>query len=211
MTSNSDYFDAAASTWDDNPKRIEMSRAIVSAINKTVPLSNKMDALDYGCGTGLLSVLLSSRVGRVTGADSSAGMIRALKNKIAQSKKTNIEAVELDLERDPVPSGRYHLIVSGMAMHHVGDVQKVIRAFHDLLLPGGRLCIADLDAEPGVFHDEKAAATVRHLGFKREDMRISMAEAGFGSINAVTAFTISKPAADGALRDFPIFLVSGVK
>ncbi len=211
MTSTNDYFDAAAATWDDNPKRIEMSKAIVGAISRTVHLSNGMDALDYGCGTGLLSVLLSSQVRRVTGADSSEGMILALKSKIAQSKKTNIEAVKLDLEQDPVPPVRYHLIVSGMAMHHVADLPKVMRAFHELLLPGGRLCIADLDAEPGVFHDEKAAATVRHLGFKREDMRKIMAEAGFGGISAVTAFTISKTMPDGALRDFPIFLIAGAK
>ncbi|MEI7527567.1 MAG: class I SAM-dependent methyltransferase [Elusimicrobiota bacterium] len=205
------YFDSAAATWDDNPRRVELSKSIVSAIRKKVPLSPEMDVFDYGCGTGLLSVLLSPQVRRVTGADSSAGMVQALRSKIARSKIDNIEAVELDLEQGPVPSGRYQLVVSGMALHHVGDVRKVLRAFHELLLAGGYACIADLDSEPGNFHDEQAAATVRHSGFERETVMDMMTEAGFSDCGAVTAFTMNKAIADGTTRDFPVFLITGRK
>ena len=211
MIPNSNYFDAAAATWDDNPRRIEMAKAIVGAVRESVALSHEMDVFDYGCGTGLLSLLLSSQVRRVTGADNSAGMIQALRNKVARSTQNNIEAVLLDLEQDPAPSGRYHMVVSGMAMHHIADVRKIINAFHELLLPGGYLCIADLDSEPGVFHDAKAGATVRHLGFKREAVVAIMAEAGFSGLKAVTAYTIRKTIPDGTERDFPVFLVAGRK
>ena len=205
------YFDMAAANWDDNPGRIAMAKAIVGLIKESVSLSPAMDVFDYGCGTGLLSVLLSSGVRRVTGADSSAGMIQALRNKIVRSKIDNMEAVKLDLEQDPVPSSRYHLVVSGMAMHHIGDTRKVILAFYELLHPGGYLCIADLDTEPGVFHDEKAAATVRHLGFERKAVLAIMAEADFVNCKAVTAHTMKKSLADGTRRDFPVFLIIGRK
>jgi len=139
MFSNSSYFDSVTAKWDDNPKRVEMARAIVNAIKEKVHLSSKMDMLDYGCGTGLFSVLFSSQVGHITGADSSAGMIRTLQKKIIKGKINNLEVMELDLEHIPAPPSRYHLVVSGMAMHHIKDVRTVIKAFYELLLPGGHL------------------------------------------------------------------------
>ncbi len=211
MALNSAYFDAVATTWDDNLKRIEMSTAILKAISESVPLSSVMTVFDYGCGTGLLSVLLSSHVKHITGADSSEGMIRVLQAKITQSKKANIEAVKLDLAQDPVPSNRYHLVVSGMAMHHVGDIRKVITAFYELLLPGGYVCIADLDTEPGIFHDEQAAATVRHLGFNRDDLMAVMSEAGFNDYTSGTAYTMRKIITGGTERDFSVFSITGRK
>ncbi len=211
MTPSNNFFDAAAATWDDDPRRLEMAGAIVRAIREKVSLSTEMDAFDYGCGTGLLSVMFAPLVRRITGADSSEGMIRALRNKISQSKKTNMEAVKLDLEQDPVPAGRYHLVVSGMAMHHIGDVKKVVSAFYELLLPGGALCIADLDTEPGTFHGGGSVATVRHLGFEREAILKVMAEAGFSGCAAATAYTIRKVIADGTEREFPVFMASGIK
>jgi ubiquinone/menaquinone biosynthesis C-methylase UbiE len=211
MDSSTNYFDAVATTWDDNPKRVEMSRAVAKAISDSVPLSRDTTVLDYGCGTGLLSMLLSSHVKHVTGADSSEGMLRALQAKITQSKTPDIDVIKLDLAQDPVPSSRYHLVVSGMALHHVEDIRKVIAAFHELLLPGGYVCIADLDTEPGIFHEGQVPTTVRHFGFNRDRLMAVMGEAGFRDCTARTAYTMRKPISDGTERDFPVFLIAGRK
>ena len=47
-----------------------------------------------------------------------------------------------------------------MVLHHVADTEGLLRKFSALLSPNGILCIADLDTEPRLFHDEEAAATV---------------------------------------------------
>ena len=158
----STYFDQAAATWDDNPVRVALMQAVTGGIVREVQPTPKMDMLDYGCGTGLVSVFLAPHVGTVTAADSCEGMLTVLRQKIDGMGLQTIRAVRLDLERDPVPDDRYDLIVTNMVMHHVADTEEMLRKFHRLLRSGGVLCVSDLDTEPGVFHAPEAAATVHH-------------------------------------------------
>jgi len=148
-------------------------------------------------------------VGSVTGADNSAGMLQVLGEKITRGGLTRMRALGLDLERDPVPSARYHLIGVSMALHHIADVDRVLRAFHQMLLPGGALCIADLDTEPGVFHNAESAASVFHHGFDREGLKARLARIGFKDLGDVTAHTVYKPVNGGPPRGFPVFLIAG--
>ena len=161
------YFDQAAATWDDKPTRKELMRAVVDAIIHQVHLTPQMKVLDYGCGTGLVSILLAELVGTIDAADSSEGMLEVLRRKLDQTGLKTIQAIRLDLEHDPLPDDRYDLIVAVAVLHHVADTERMLRKFHALLHPGGVLCIADLDTEPRLFHDEEAAETVHHFGFDR--------------------------------------------
>jgi ubiquinone/menaquinone biosynthesis C-methylase UbiE len=203
------YFDQAAATWDDNPVRVTLMKAVASAIIQQVQPTPKMDMLDYGCGTGLISFFLAPHVGTVTAADSSEGMLAVLRQKIEQSGVQAIRSIRLDLERDPVPDDRYDLIVTNMVMHHVADTLGMLRKFHALLRPGGALCISDLHIEPGVFHDAVAATTVHHHGFDRQEFLGRMLQAGFSDLGDAAAHTIRKPIAGGVERDFPVFLITG--
>jgi hypothetical protein len=62
-------FDARAATWDDDPAKVERAQAVADAIVRSVPLASAMRAMEYGCGTGLLSFMLRPRLGEVTLAD----------------------------------------------------------------------------------------------------------------------------------------------
>lgn len=201
-------FDQAAATWDDNPQRIALMKAVGEAILREAQPTSEMDVLDYGCGTGLVSLFLLDHVRSVTGADNSAGMLQVLNEKITRGGLTRMRAIALDLERDPVLPDRYHLIVVSMALHHIADVDRVLRAFHQMLRPGGALCIADLDTEPGVFHDTETAASVFHHGFDREELKGRLARIGFKEPSDVTAHTIDKPVNGGESRRFPVFLIA---
>jgi ubiquinone/menaquinone biosynthesis C-methylase UbiE len=203
------YFDQAAATWDEKPIRKELMRAVVDAIVHQVHLTPQMKVLDYGCGTGFGSILLSELVGTIDAADSSEGMLEVLRRKLDQTGLKTIHAIRLDLEHDALPEGRYDLIVAVMVLHHVADNEGLLRKFHALLHPGGILCIADLDTEPRLFHDEEAAATVHHFGFDREELKALLARVGFTDLRDVTAHTIRKPVAGGEEREFPVFMVIG--
>jgi ubiquinone/menaquinone biosynthesis C-methylase UbiE len=205
----STYFDQAAATWDDNPVRVALMKAVTGRIVREVQPTPKMDMLDYGCGTGLVSVFLAPHVGTVTAADSCEGMLTVLRQKIDGMGSQTIRAVRLDLERDPVPDDRYDLIVTNMVMHHVADTEEMLRKFHRLLRSGGVLCVSDLDTEPGVFHDPEAAATVHHHGFDRLEFKGLMVRVGLHDVRDTTAHTIRKPVAEGGERDFPVFLITG--
>jgi len=170
--------------------------------------TKEMDVLDYGCGTGPVSLFLLPHVRSVTGADNSPGMLDVLRTKIAEDGIENMNAIRRDLEREPIPEDRYHMVVTSMTMHHVADTSKVLRAFHDLLHRSGKLCIADLDTEPGNFHPPEAAGSVHHHGFDREQLKRQLAEAGFQEAHDVTAHTVSRPVEDGDERAFPVFLIT---
>ena len=53
-------FDQKAAQWDAKPVRVERARAVAAGIKAALPLSPHVTALEYGCGTGLLSFALQS-------------------------------------------------------------------------------------------------------------------------------------------------------
>lgn len=198
------HFDNKAREWDDNPVFVERGLKIAEAIRKAVPLHRHMSALDYGCGTGLLSFPLKDELGAILLADSSDGMLAVVAEKIAAQRAPNMTAVKLDLMADAVPTQRFDLIYTSMTLHHVPDTDAILRIFHDLLNPGGSLCIADLDKEDGSFHGPEIDV---HHGFDRADLNLRAARAGFTDMQFQTVFNISKEQGSGP-RDYPVFLLT---
>ena len=198
------HFDSKARQWDQNPVFQERGLKIAQAIRQTVPLNTHMSALDYGCGTGLLSFPLKDELGAILMADSSSGMLDVVAEKIAAQGVTNMMSMKLDLLIDPPPAQRFDLIVTAMTLHHVPDTDHILRIFHDLLKPGGYLCIADLDQEDGSFHGLEVDV---HHGFDQADLGRRAALAGFAEPHFQTVFSITKARETGT-RDYPVFLMT---
>jgi ubiquinone/menaquinone biosynthesis C-methylase UbiE len=198
------HFDSKARQWDDNPVFQERGLKIAEAIREAVPLHPRMRALDYGCGTGLISFPLKDALGTILMADSSSGMLEVVAEKIAAQGVANMTPVKLDLLIDPPPAQRLDLIMTSMTLHHVPDTDHILRIFHDLLDPGGYLCIADLDQEDGSFHGIEVDV---HHGFDRADLERRAAQAGFADIRFRTVFSIAK-ARESGTRDYPVFLMT---
>ena len=201
-------FDERAKDWDSDPKKVARARAVADAIRKTVPLSKGMKALEYGCGTGLLSFALQQELGEITLADTSQGMLDVLAEKIANAGVTNMRSVRLDLAADPVPVERFDLTYSLMTLHHIHDVKNILSRFCELLVPGGILLVADLDQEDGSFHTD--GTTDVHLGFDREHLQKLVEEAGFGNVAFSTAYEIKKQIGNEE-KTFPVFLMAANK
>lgn len=198
------HFDSKARQWDDNPVFQERGLKIAEAIRKTVPLRRDMSALDYGCGTGLMSFPLKDELGAILMADSSGGMLDVVDEKIAAQSVTNMTALRLDLLADPAPAQTFDLIMTAMTLHHVPDTDHILRVFHDLLKPGGYLCIADLDQEDGSFHGIEVDV---HHGFDRAELSRCAAQAGFAAVQFQTVFSIAKER-DSGTQDYPVFLLT---
>jgi ubiquinone/menaquinone biosynthesis C-methylase UbiE len=196
-------FDQKAAQWDAKPVRVERALAVAESIKAAVPLSPKMTALEYGCGTGLVSFALQSQLGHITLADSSTGMLTVLREKIATANISNMTPVQLDLITDPLPAERYQLIYTLLTLHHIPDTAKILRAFYQLLDNSGYLCVADLDKEDGTFHEDEFHG---HLGFDREELAAQAKQIGFQSIRFTTAFHMIKDV-QGVSQDYPIFLM----
>ena len=207
MTEQRD-FDTAAATWDEEPRRVQLAREVADAVIGLVRPTAGMDAMDFGCGTGLLTLFLQPYLRSITGVDNSRGMLDVLAGKVGELGLANVHTLLCDVGRGERPDGRSHLVVSSMTLHHVADTRALVRLFHDLLLPGGTLCVADLDREDGTFHDDPSG--VQHFGFERPTMEGLLAEAGFSGVRDSTAAVIRKGSPDRP-RDYPVFLVCARK
>ena len=199
----STYFDEAAPTWD-TPEKVDRSRTIARAIAASVPLQPDWDALEYGCGTGQVTWNLADELRHVTLADTSEGMLDAVRARLAAEPSPRFSVARLDLSIDPAPPVTYDLVYTVMALHHIADVDRVLAEFHATLKPGGWLAIADLDADlEGHFHGEGHDG---HHGFDRDDLAARVEAAGFSQPAVRTATTITKGPEGGPQRTFDVFL-----
>lgn len=202
-------FDNRAAAWDDKPRRAKLAADVARAICDTVKITPGMDILDFGCGTGLLTLQFPPLARSVTGIDSSKGMLAVLEEKIREQGLKNVTARCIDVEKGELPDGTYDLIVSSMTFHHIRDVQPVLAILSSLLKPAGTLAIADLDSDNGKFHDTPEG--VSHNGFDRCIMKKHFERAGFVRIRNRTAAIVQKESASGELRAFTVFLMTGMK
>lgn len=198
-------FDERAKDWDSDPMKVDRARSVANAIRAAVDIRPGMNALEYGCGTGLLSFFLKDDFASITLADSSEGMLEVLSDKIRTSKTANMHPVRLDLAVDPLPAQKFDVTYSLMVLHHIPDTDVVLRKFHQILKPGGWLVVADLDREDGSFHTD--GSTDVHLGFARDGLKARVEAAGFGDVRFSTAYQIKKMI-DGEQKMFPVFLMT---
>ncbi|MEN8198894.1 MAG: class I SAM-dependent methyltransferase [Thermodesulfobacteriota bacterium] len=203
---NSEGFDKAAARWDEKPRRLQLAEKISAAIGR-MPLSPAMDAMEYGCGTGLVGLPLAPSLGRLTAIDTSQGMLDMLAEKIAEQGVKNVHPHRCDLLAEEY--GEQHdLIFCSMTLHHVKDAEGLLKRFTELLNPGGYLAIADLVSEDGSFHGP-AAEGIHHHGFALEALVDCLAPLGMTAIKSEVVHTIVKE--ENNRQEYPIFLLTGRK
>lgn len=194
------HFDSKAADWDNNPGRREMALDIAAAISAHVPLRKNMSAMEFGCGTGLVSHTLLPMVGKIQAVDLSPGMIKQLQRKIEEGGLHNISAHCFDIFTDP-PMEQFDLIFSAMALHHIEQTDALLDSLAEHTAPGGFIALADLDTEDGTFHDSFEGFI--HHGFDREELMQKLRDRGFVETAAVTAHAMHKTG-----HDYPVFLIT---
>ena len=98
-------------------------------------------------------------------------------------------------DQEEVKHLRPHVVVSSMVMHHIKDVDALIKTLADMLQPGGLLVLVDslqfgdvdgydriLESFPGRFHEPY------YDGYIREDLDKLYAKAGLERVSHTPAF-----------------------
>jgi len=198
-------FDIKAARWDESRIHRDRAETVAREMAKEIPLNGRMNAMEYGAGTGLLSFMLKDSLGNITLIDSSEGMIRIAREKIRESGATNMTALNMDLGSSDYSEEKFDLIYTLMALHHVSDVRDIIRKFYDHLSPGGFLAIADLYQEDGSFHGEGFTG---HKGFDTGVLTGLLHDEGFTGISHRTVYVIEKITSGNEKKKFKVFLMT---
>ena len=117
-----------------------------------LPPDTGLCVLDLATGTGDVAILLSSdpRVGKVVGVDTSEGMLRIGREKIARaslgSKVTLLSGDALALD---FPDQHFDAVTSAFGLRNFPDLMKGLREAYRVIKPGGRLVVLEFSSPKG--------------------------------------------------------------
>jgi arsenite methyltransferase len=103
--------------------------------------------LDLGSGAGTDSLVAAQMVGasgHVTGIDMTPEMLTKARGAAAEMGAGNIEFVQGEAERLPFQDACFDVVVSNGVIDLIPDKEAVYSELHRVLVPGGRLQIADV-------------------------------------------------------------------
>ena len=164
-------FNHKAETFD-SPKNIFLANLVYQAIEKQLDLLSDKEILDFGGGTGLLTLPLAKQAKSVTLVDISEKMLEQARLKAEQQEIKNIQFLEQDLLENPLEK-EFDLIVVSRVLHHMPDLDAVLSLFHQYLKEDGRLLIADF-----------TKTEANHHGFELTELEKQLIENGFSSVHS---------------------------
>lgn len=179
-------FDEYAKNWDTD-YRIQRGKLISEEIEKSLEGATVSNAMEFGCGTGLVGFNLLYRFDTMSLVDTSKGMLDVVRAKIDQYKVNNVVGIECDLSNNGVIDDTFDVIFSSMVLHHIHDTTHLLNTFKKMTNPDGYLIIVDLNEEDGKFHKEFHGFD-GHNGFKQEELKAMLSDAGYSDIEFHTFY-----------------------
>ena len=199
------YFDNQALEWDNDPQKVERAEIVAKEIIDFIKPNNRLNALEFGCGTGLLSFKLKDSFKSITLADNSEGMVSVLKERINREGIKNFIPLQIDLFESEIQLPKMDVIYTLMTLHHMSDLDRTLKGFNSMLASKGFLCIADLVKEDGSFHAHRNDFD-GHNGFDRTELSGTLLKSGFNVVYYKECFVIEKKVA-GKINKYPLFLM----
>ena len=164
-------FNHKAETFD-SPKNIFLANLVCQAVEKQIDLLSDKEILDFGGGTGLLTLPLANQAKSVTLVDISEKMLEQARLKAERQEINNIQFLEQDLLEKPLEK-EFDLIVVCRVLHHMPDLDVALSLFHQHLKEDGQLLIADF-----------TKAEANHHGFELTELEKQLIEHGFSSVHS---------------------------
>ena len=164
-------FNHKAETFD-SPKNIFLANLVCQAVEQQIDVLSDKEILDFGGGTGLLTLPLAKQAKSVTLVDISEKMLEQARLKAEQQEIKNIQLLEQDLLENPLKQ-EFDFIVVCRILHHMSDLDTALSLFHQHLKEDGRLLIADF-----------TKTEANHHGFDLAELENKLAQFGFSSIDS---------------------------
>lgn len=182
---NTDKFEMIATTYD-TPERVQTAKVASDAIRDYLVDAKSKNAIDFGCGTGLLGMNLLNDFHSMLFLDTSPNMIHQIKQKISDFNIQNADTLCFDFEKEGLSDLRADYIFMAQVLLHIDDYEFVLSRLFDVLNEGGHLLIVDFNKNEHIVSD------IVHNGFHQDELTNMMTKIGYENIQSKTFYTGSK-------------------
>jgi ubiquinone/menaquinone biosynthesis C-methylase UbiE len=136
-------FDSAAPTYENVgvPFFAPIGERLVAEV---APRSGER-AIDIGCGRGAALIPLAEAVGstgRVTGIDLAPRMVEGARAAVRERGLGQVDVAMLDAADPHLDRHSFDVVVSSLVLFFLPDPLAALRAWRELMVPGGRLGLA---------------------------------------------------------------------
>lgn len=165
----------------DTEERMELARVIVKEARPELQNSKSKSLIDYGSGTGLVSLELSDLVDSILLVDSSQQMLEVAKAKISRRGITNSKVLFSDFTQESSEL-KADIVLLSLVLLHIPDTKKILQELFSILNHGGKLIIIDFDKNDKINHPKV------HNGFNHDELKNRLSEVGFKFIEIKTFY-----------------------
>ncbi|GLS91457.1 methyltransferase [Psychromonas marina] len=177
----SNEWDEYAASWATDPTVVNYASNAFAALNDNVDIDS-LQVLDFGCGTGALTELMSPKVKQIVALDPASEMIKHLDKKALKNVFSIADYLTQELvDSQPELQQGFDLIVASSVCGFLSDYEKTLSLLTSLLKTGGVFVQWDWLAT-----DERAATGLSEYRVKK-----AFENNGLTQINITTGFTMS--------------------
>lgn len=163
----------------DTEERMELAKVIVKEVRPELQNCQSKSLIDYGSGTGLVSLELSDLIDSILLVDSSEQMLEVAKAKISHKGIANANVLYSDFTQD-TPELKADIVLLSLVLLHIPDTKKILQELFTILNHDGKLIIIDFDKNDKINHPKV------HNGFSHAKLKERLSEVGFKSIDIKT-------------------------
>lgn len=182
---NTDKFEMIANMYD-TPERIQIAKVSSEAIREYIVDAKSKNAIDFGCGTGLVGMNLLHEFDSMLFLDTSQNMILQVRQKITDFNIRNADTLCFDFEQEGLSDLHADYIFMAQVLLHIPDVEFVLSKLFDVLNEGGHLLIVDFNKNENIVSD------LVHNGFHQDELSGVMTKIGYKHIQSKTFYHGSK-------------------
>lgn len=173
-------WDEYAVNWENDPATHIFAQSVFQQLTKILSLQGK-HILDFGCGTGLLSQLMSPLARDIVALDSSEAMIEELDRKELRNVEPVVDSLTRGLvAQHPAFRKQFDLVVASSVCAFLPNVQDVADIIFTLVDEGGYF-----------IHFDWLADGKSEIGLSLVEMETALKNAGFSSVETQIAFDVT--------------------
>jgi 2-polyprenyl-3-methyl-5-hydroxy-6-metoxy-1,4-benzoquinol methylase len=174
-------WDEYAENWDIDPTVEEYAKNAFSVLLENIDI-NGLTVLDFGCGTGALTQLMSPYVKSIVAIDPSSEMIKHLDNKALNNVLSISDYLSTELvQNSPELDRKFDLIVASSVCSFLPNYEETLSVLKSLLKRNGVFVQWDW-----LSNDESSG-----MGLSEKRVKHALVENGFVDIELASPFTMN--------------------